>query len=56
MFQGSRLLLRSGGRLCRGVPGMAVCRGAGTPMIQGWRLSPARIQAEGACGSWIVLA
>jgi hypothetical protein len=28
----------------------------GTPMIQGWCLSPARIQAEGACGSWIVLA
>jgi hypothetical protein len=37
-------------------PGMADCRGAGTPMIQGWCLSPARIQAEGACGSWIVLA
>jgi len=54
---GSRLLPRSGGRLCRGVlrhgrlPGVR-----GTPMIQGWCLSPARIQAEGACGSWIVLA
>jgi hypothetical protein len=37
-------------------PGLAVCRVRGTPMIQGWCLSPARIQAEGARGSWIVLA
>ena len=54
---GSRSLLRSGGRLCRGVlrhgrlPGVR-----GTPMIQGWCLSPARIHVQGACGSWIVLA
>jgi hypothetical protein len=25
-------------------------------MIQDWCLSPARIQAGGACGSWIILA
>jgi hypothetical protein len=36
--------------------GMAVCRVRGTPMIQGWYLSPARIHVQGACGSWIVLA
>jgi hypothetical protein len=35
---------------------MAVCRGAGTPMIQGWCPSPIRIQILGACGSWIFLA
>jgi len=35
--------------------GMAGCRVRGTPMIQGC-LSPARIQVQGACGSWIVLA
>ena len=27
----------------------------GTPMIQGWCLSPARIHVQGACGSYIVL-
>ena len=53
---GSRLLLRSGGRLCAEFPGMAVCRVRGTPMIPGWWLSPARIQVQGACGRWIVLA
>jgi hypothetical protein len=36
--------------------GMAVCRVRGTPMIQGCRLSPVRIQILGACGIWIVLA
>ena len=54
---GSRLLLRSGGRLCRGVPRHGRLPGVwGTPMIQGWCVSPDRIQAEGACGNWIVLA
>jgi hypothetical protein len=54
---GSRLLLRSGGRFCRGVPPAWPSAGVrGTPMIQGWCLSPARIHVQGACGSWIVLA
>src|SRR5438132_14386978 len=54
---GSRLLLRSDGRFCRGVPPAWPAAGVrGTPMIRGWRLSPARIQVLGACGIWIVLA
>lgn len=36
--------------------GMAVYRVRGTPIIQGRRLSPVRIQVLGACGIWIVLA
>jgi hypothetical protein len=36
--------------------GIAVCRVRGTPIIQGRRLSPVRIQVLGACGIWIVLA
>jgi len=36
--------------------GMAVRRVRGTPIIQGRRLSPVRIQVLGACGIWIVLA
>ena len=35
---------------------MAVCRVRDTPIIQGRRLSPVRIQVLGACGIWIVLA
>ena len=36
--------------------GVAVCRVRDTPIIQGLRLSPVRIQVLGARGIWIVLA
>ena len=58
---GSRLLLRRGGLAvavgsAAAFSDMAVCRVRDTPIIQGRRLSPVRIQVLGACGIWIVLA